>query len=350
MPGWSTVTGSNIEIQAYADPNGEENTYCELKAHPQGHLGIKQQVGTRIGQTYLLVFDCATKQDVVPGQSNFDLSIDGTIVQNIPFTEHTTNWESKIVAFVATRTITEIAFFPTGDDNTKGALLDNVELLKVDLDPVYGDGPDGIGYCPNSIADGNVSCEFVGADYEDLNINSPINQIPNPAAILIESSANDENVAVFMIKTDLDDAEAEKVFHWVIEQDGNGGSASFYPPNGNDNNKRKEVKISGSSSGRVMIEVYAGEPNPNAEPVVFTEALVVHKKLLPYRANIVTYEGNTDQVLPSSPTDIQNSMNVANVIVRQAGIELLQSTNTDDGDMTYVHSPLPGENGEVIQY
>ena len=70
---WTAVVGTNIEHQTITPKDGC-GQYVELKAEPTGHFGIKQQVGTRIGVTYLLVLDCikdGTIQDAVGESTNF---------------------------------------------------------------------------------------------------------------------------------------------------------------------------------------------------------------------------------------------------------------------------------------
>jgi len=96
-------------------------------------------------------------------------------------------------------------------------------LLKVDLDPV------------------------TGLKADDIDPNGALNQIRNPAGIVIESDPNDSNVAIFEITTSLDDDDANELIHWEIEPDG--GNASFYPPGDQNNNKGKVVRINGDSGG-----------------------------------------------------------------------------------------------------
>ena len=209
-------------------------------------------------------------------------------------------------------------------------------LLKVDLDPVYGEGPDGFGSC-SAFGGGGLSsesCSFTGTDVEDIDPNGSLNQITNPAGIVIEGSPNDGNVAVFEIKTDMDDEEAKKVFYWEIEPEG--GNASFYPQGAEDNNKGNVVKINGSSAGRVKINVYAGEPDEDSEPAVFTEAVVVQPKTVNYRANIISHPDNTVEELPNAFNQLPDAFKVANIILRQAGVRLEQSSDQATGNLSKV--------------
>ena len=132
VPGWTAVVGANIEFQNI-DPITQSNQYCELKAEPEGHYGIKQQVGTRIGANYLLVLDCKDRADVAPENSNFDIRIDGQTVRSITFAAHGA-WTTCAVAFKAAAVITEVSLVPVNDSNdTLGCLVDNVKLVPVEL-------------------------------------------------------------------------------------------------------------------------------------------------------------------------------------------------------------------------
>ena len=81
--------------------------------------------------------------------------------------------------------------------------------------------------------------------------------------------------------------------------------------------------------GRVKINVYVGEPDEDSEPVVFTEALVVEPTVVSYRANIISHDSIGVNTLASIP----DSFGVANIILRQAGVALEQSSNTADGNV-----------------
>ncbi len=132
VPGWAAVVGENIEFQNI-DPITQSNQYCELKAEPEGHYGIKQRVGTRIGATYLLVLDCKDRADVAPENSNFDIRVDGQTVRSITFAAHGA-WTTFAVPFKAAAVITEISLVPvTNSNDTTGCLVDKVKLVRVDL-------------------------------------------------------------------------------------------------------------------------------------------------------------------------------------------------------------------------
>ena len=91
VTGWSAVVGTHIEFQRiWSKDTGIP--YCELKAHPNGHYGIKQQVGTQEGTTYLLMLDCRDRPDVAPSCSNFNVVTGDeikVIICKISFTDST---------------------------------------------------------------------------------------------------------------------------------------------------------------------------------------------------------------------------------------------------------------------
>ena len=127
---WTAVIGTNIEYQI-KEPIDTNNPYCELKAEPEDHYGIKQQVGTRIGITYLLALDCKARQNTTLANNEFSVKIDGSTVQSIT---PTSTWTTRAVSFKATNVITEISLVPESSPNDKmGCLVDNVILLQVDI-------------------------------------------------------------------------------------------------------------------------------------------------------------------------------------------------------------------------
>ena len=141
---WTEPGGPNIEYQRLT---GSADQYAELKAHPgnPANYGIKQQVGTRIGVTYLLVFDCRTRPGTDAANNNFSVIIDSEDPKPITFTAHT-GWISKAISFKATDVITDISLVPDTEPNdTKGCLVDNVKLVLVDITVAFGLGPDPLG-------------------------------------------------------------------------------------------------------------------------------------------------------------------------------------------------------------
>jgi hypothetical protein len=129
---WTAVVGTNIEYQI-GTPKEGCGQYVEFKAHPGYNYGIKQQVGTRIGVTYLLVFDCRTRPGTDAANNNFSVIIDSEDPKPITFTAHT-GWISKAISFKATDVITHISLVPDNNQNdTMGCFVDNVKLMPVEI-------------------------------------------------------------------------------------------------------------------------------------------------------------------------------------------------------------------------
>ncbi len=148
MPGWTAVTGHNIEYQIIT-PQGTGNQYVELKGHPQDHYGIKQDVGTRKGVTYTLALMCRNRADVPPACSNFNILIDGQILSQINFINPAAApparfvspgaWTAITLSFIASNPVTRISFVPINSlEDTTGCLVDNVSLAPLDIVPDTG--------------------------------------------------------------------------------------------------------------------------------------------------------------------------------------------------------------------
>ena len=150
IPGWKAYEGQNIELQTKY-PIDSGNQYVELKAEPEGHYGIEQQVPTRKRITYLLALDCRNRADVPPACSNFNVLIDGELYSQINFSDPTATvppskfippgeWATVTIIFTAIHPITRISLVPCNTVNdTTGCLVDNVQLSPVEI---VGDNDD----------------------------------------------------------------------------------------------------------------------------------------------------------------------------------------------------------------
>jgi hypothetical protein len=144
VPGWSAVEGENIEFQTIT-PVATGDPYLELKAHPSGHWGVRQQIGTRKNAAYLLVFQCKPRDGIAPEQSNFHVKIDGSTVLEVNFAAPAA-WEQRGIAFTAKEAITELELVPVNlVDATQGALIDKIELIPYTVkDNIVATGVDAI--------------------------------------------------------------------------------------------------------------------------------------------------------------------------------------------------------------
>jgi len=146
VTGWSAVNRSNIEFQNII-PEESGNQCVELKAYPAGHYGIKQDVGTHKGATYVLTLDCRNGSDLTPASSNFNVLVDGEIECKISFTDSTETdplvqfvptgeWTTVDVPFTATKPITSISLVPVNSLNdSTSSLIANMKAARVDIVP-----------------------------------------------------------------------------------------------------------------------------------------------------------------------------------------------------------------------
>ena len=139
VTGWNAVFGHNIELQTIT-PETAGDQYVELKAHPEGHYGIQQQVATRKGMTYLFALRCRDRADSPPADSNFNILIDGVVKCKISFDDSIESdnltrfispgaWKTVPLLFSAEAPATWISLVPAISANdTTGCLVDKVML------------------------------------------------------------------------------------------------------------------------------------------------------------------------------------------------------------------------------
>ncbi len=185
---WTAVVGTNIEYQI-STPKEGCGQYVELKAHPGYNYGIKQQVGTRIGVTYLLFFDCRTRPGTDAANNNFSVVIDNGEPKPVTFAEHT-GWISKAISFKATDVITHISLVPDTEPNdTIGCLVDNVNLLPVEIEQQNYKPAQGIRFCRwlDSFTGNALDSDCADKDRDRFRIRIPV-VLPNLTKIHIKSS------------------------------------------------------------------------------------------------------------------------------------------------------------------
>ena len=156
VKGWSAYVGTNIEFQNIT-PQTSGNPYVELKAHPEGHYGIKQEVGTQKGPTYLLALDCRNRADVPAACSNFNILVGNKIIRQISFSDPTATtppsfyvapgaWTTVTASFKAVPPVVIISLVPVNTlDDTTGCLVDNVRIAPVAIaDNAFASGVDDV--------------------------------------------------------------------------------------------------------------------------------------------------------------------------------------------------------------
>ena len=232
MPGWTAVVGHNIELQN-VETTGTNGQYCELKAEPEDHYGINQQVGTRKRGTYLLALDCKARQNTTLANNEFSVKIDGAAVQSIA---PASTWSSRYIPFTATKVLTDISLVPLNSlDDKKGCFVDNVKLMPIDIVP-----------------DDNMA-GLVGDVVEPVNPSSKIKhfvspkqttELPQDYVILKASGITAEQIT---------DGHANQIVEW------DGGEAVTNEPLlrrvKRDAASKSEVKIKVKQSGMVAVQM-----------------------------------------------------------------------------------------------
>ncbi len=152
-----------------------------------------------------------------------------------------------------------------------------------------------------------------------LGATSPINSIPNPAAIVIERKPSDANVATLRIThanfaVELDDPRVT----WEVVSLA-GAQVQFFQGD----NKGSQVKVYGTGNveGRISIDLKlnGADIGPVVEPDY--EAYVVWNRYMPVRINLLS--GTTPGVGSSStPAQAADHLKIANVYLRQIGVTL----------------------------
>jgi len=218
VDGWQAIDGDHIEFQNL-HPLESGNAYAELKAHPAGHSGLKQQVGTRKDARYLLLFDCRAHPHIAASESNFTVKISNDPLAEVEFDSNGT-WEKRVFSFEAPEVISEIQFIPTpGNHAAMGGFIDNVRLRKIIVkDNTTATGVDDmsleahhedVGYKP----DYWIMAPQQGSPFVNDNLTLlKMEEIPNTNAQMVVSNA-DPNPEQFPLDGN---------FHEILWQGGNG--------------------------------------------------------------------------------------------------------------------------------
>lgn len=251
------------------------------------------------------------------------------------------------------KAISSSGTFIAGTAENESGEIRTILCLNASLDPVSG-GPQLL-YGYEALGGGAGGGDPVGDSstldpiYSPSNFkidpNGDLNQITNPAGIVINNQPSETNTAIFEITTSLSDEDSESLFFWEIESEG--GAASFYPSG---DNRGKKVKLNGTTEGLITLKVRASnEHGPYLEGLE-VEAMVVNEKTLEYRINFLRFSGTSKADLSGS--SIKPQLKIANIVLRQAGIRL--TPNTDNLDLE-IQSPyfayaIPHASGEPGVY
>ena len=155
LPGWTTTNGHGVEIQTRrtiggADPKGGD-FYVELDSHPRGgsNSAITQEVDLEPGHYRLSYW----YQPRTSGDGDNVLAVlwnDTEIERHDQTSASQSTWVQYFADIhVETEDTYKLSFLADGNENTLGALLDDVELSQVPLPgalPLFGAGLAGLAY------------------------------------------------------------------------------------------------------------------------------------------------------------------------------------------------------------
>ncbi len=244
-------------------------------------------------------------------------------------------WVEGVQASASSRRDTEISleYIPQGAAQAADKDTVKITVLLIEMDFVFS------------------RTELTG---QELDPAGAINQIPNPAVIVTEATANENNVAKLILKTTPSVDDDEDLITWEIENQD--GQASFFTPAGGAEDKTgKLVRVYGVANhpGRVLIKAKVKAAD---NPYILYNPLVAAEKQVSYRCNFFRdVAGGQSAILPGVIPDVLGNANrtgVANVILRQAGIRLVPDGNKGvDGLRPTSTTAFPiaaGDGGGVI--
>ena len=133
IPGWTTAFGPGIEIQNHvAGSPFEGNQFVELDS--SANSGMYQDIGTVIGQQYLLSFAYSPRPGVAANSTGIDVLWGGSLVSGIAQSGvglSDTAWQIFTFNLTATSDVTRLQFNATGISDSLGGYIDAVSVNAV---------------------------------------------------------------------------------------------------------------------------------------------------------------------------------------------------------------------------
>ena len=137
-----TVVGSGVRVVDYIGTHwqaSEGNRSVDLDGYLCGNGGIRQDIGTTFGNTYLVTFDMAGNPEGGPPTKTLVVSAIGSTTQTSgTFSFDTTGmsktsmgWTSKQWTFVADAANTTLQFMSTTSGSGYGPVLDDVSVVPI---------------------------------------------------------------------------------------------------------------------------------------------------------------------------------------------------------------------------
>jgi hypothetical protein len=139
IPGWRTISGSSIEIQAFADPlDGRQ--FVELDSY--GSSRMRQTLVTQVGREYELSVGFSPRPGVRDNRIGVFWNGQQLAVLDDDGSSRTQNaWRRFTFRVKATGTSTDLDFADLGLSDSVGGLLDDVRVVEVTASACGAQGP-----------------------------------------------------------------------------------------------------------------------------------------------------------------------------------------------------------------
>jgi len=283
--------------------------------------GIKQNVGTHRGTTYMLTLDCRDRPDVSPASSNFNLLIDGQSVRQVSFSDSTATtlpsiyvapgaWTTVAVTFTANNPITLLSLVPVNSlEDTTGCLVVNVTLAPVKIVPDSGMVP-VVGDVIKSVVKGSDIKHFVTPKATEEVSQEYV--ILKATGITAEQITPDDANQEFAWDTAVGESVPEEPTKWRVKRD----VAGKYP-----------VKIKNKNGNSIVAEMNVW--------VVWSEGQMVTRQ--PDKINTMQITNGDDSIGPA--LSIQKGFDFKFVITPASlfngDYPNLSNLNTYNGSLVY---------------
>jgi len=185
--------------------------------------------------------------------------------------------------------------------------------------------------------------QYKSTTVSDLGAGQPINAAVNPAAFIIQDSAQvTENTAAIVRLTRFEGmtlpitADDPRVKWEIVSL---GGQGQFLAVNGTPDDKGLFVRVYGTQAGRVQLKVSLKDGDRFREVETY-DALVVNERTIPFRVQLLTDTNGVGTVV--TPQQAQAQIAVANQMLREIGVRLVPDTDATRTDGADAVPNMPG--------